>query len=417
MANFNNSLKSLVNQQMIAKAARTVDEKESNISTAVSTIIPSLLGVLLTKKGQSPQVENILNEAGNLNIMSEVENLCEERPSEDQRRIGDDFLQHLLGDKAADFTNPIADKSNISRVATNRLISMIAPIVAGYLGNKMVRENWTKSQLFAEIDKEKNEFKAAIPAGVIKAFDLESILNTNPDKREPEKANNKSWIIWVILIILLLLLFLGWRSCNNRDNTQVTNQAVTTTTTVQPADRTGAVNPNDRTETVQPVATTTSRELTEMNLPDGSVIRVYKGGVEEEMIKFMESDDYKNASDNDLRDKWFQFDDIAFEFNSATQLKPESERQLNNIAAILKSNKDAKVKIAGFADRRGSEEANMNISEKRAKTIENMLDSKGVGSQVVRTQGYGDEYAKHSASASNEERAEDRDIALRFVKQ
>ena len=45
-----------------------------------------------------------------------------------------------------------------------------------------------------------------------------------------------------------------------------------------------------------------------------------------------------------------------------------------------------------------------------------MLDKKGVGSQIVRTEGFGDEYAKHSPQESNEKRAEDRDIALRFVK-
>ena len=400
MANFNNSLKSLVNQQMITKAAKTVDEKESNISKAVSIIIPSMLGIFMKRKGHSPQVENILHEAGNLDIISEIENLCEEKPTEDQRRIGDDFLQQLMGDKAADFTNPIAEEAGISRVATNRLVSMIAPIVVGYMGNKLVKEGWTKTQLFDEIEKEKSHFQTIIPTGIIKAFALENILNVTPQKSTFEqKSKSNSWIMWLVLIVLLLLLLFGWRSCRNKD---VVTESITMTETVKPI--------------VATTPETTARNLIEMTLPDSSIIKVYKGGIEEKMIKFMESDEYKNATENDLKGKWFVFDDINFAFNSATELNPESGRQIDNIVAILKSDKNAKIKIGGFADKKGTEEVNMNISEERAKTIEKIFDGKGIGNQVVKIQGYGEEYAKHSTSETDSQRAEDRDIALRFTK-
>ena len=89
---------------------------------------------------------------------------------------------------------------------------------------------------------------------------------------------------------------------------------------------------------------------------------------------------------------------------------------LDNIASILKNYKNAKIKIAGFADKKGTEAANMKISQERAKTIESLLEKRGVGPQIVKVQGYGDEFAKHSASESDAQRSEDRDIALRFVK-
>ncbi len=40
---------------------------------------------------------------------------------------------------------------------------------------------------------------------------------------------------------------------------------------------------------------------------------------------------------------------------------------------------------------------------------------KGLSSQVVATEGYGEQYATKSESSSDSERAVDRDIALRFV--
>lgn len=213
MAHFVDSLKSLVTKQMVSKAATTVDEKESHIEQAVGLIIPSLLAVLLKKKGHSPQVENTLREAGNLNILSQIENLCEEKPTEDQRRIGDDFLQLLLGDKAADFTDPIAEQTGISKVATNRLISMIAPIVVGYLGYKLVSEEWTKAQLFDEIETEKTYFVSVVPRDLIKAFGLETQLGIVEAKTSNK---HKGWMSWLALLILVLLLLWGWRTCSQR---------------------------------------------------------------------------------------------------------------------------------------------------------------------------------------------------------
>lgn len=395
MANIYESLKSLINRDMVLTAATALDEKDFNISSAVSTIIPSLLGVFL-KKGNTPQIRNILEEAGKLNILSGVESSWDAIPTQDQQRIGDDFLQHLLGDKAADFTDPIAAKSGASKVATNRLVSMIAPIMSGFLGSKMVKDGWSFSRIHKEIDDEKEQFIGLIPSEIKRSFGLSSASNT-PEK----KKSGYGWVIWVVLILLLLLLFFWWRSCRN-DNT-MDRESVAITDTISQAP-------------VRNQVTTTERETAELTLPNGVKINAYKGGVEDQMLRYLQSGDYKNATDNDLKNRWFEFDNITFEFGSATDLKSESKTQIDNIAAILKNYKDAKIKIAGFADKKGTEEANMKISQERAKTIESLLDKAGVGAQVVKTEGYGDEHAKHSASESNEQRAEDRDIALRFVK-
>lgn len=397
-----NSLKELIKPQMLSKAADLIEEKKENVSSATSSIIASLLGVML-KKDNTPQIRNIFEEGGNLNILSNIEDIFDERHTENQQRIGDDFLQHLLGDKAADFTAPISGQHNISKVAVNRLVSMIAPVVAGFFGKKLVSDNWSMHKIFDALNKEKDYFGKYIPAGIINSFGLGSVIGTQKAV-ETEPKKKQGWIPWVVIILLLLLLFLLWRSCG-RDSTETVTRETIVTDTV----RTRTDNTETRRIVPEKVETT-------LALPDGAKLKAYRGGVEDRMIQFLQSDDYKNAKDADLKERWFQFDNIAFEFGSATELKSESKAQLDNIVAILKQYPNAKIKVAGFADKRGSEEVNMEISRERAKTIENILDKAGVGKQVVRTQGYGDEYAKHSANAPDSIRSEDRDIALRFVK-
>lgn len=400
MNNYYNSLKSLVSQEMISKAATVLDESEERISGASSSIIASLLGVML-KNGSTPQIMNILEESGRRNILLEFRELWAEQPTLEQLKIGDDFLQHLLGDKAADFTNPIAKNNGISNVATNRLVSMIAPLFCGFLGNKLVKENKTMSMLLNEIRSEKDDFIGMIPSDLIKSFGLASVLNI--DTKEEDKKNSYSWVIWVVLVVLLLLLFWGWRSCRNND-------------TERPIEQVTVIDTIAQTPASQQSLSSANRTSNVLTLPDSTRINVYDKGVEDAMIKFLKSDEYKNAKDNELKEKWFEFDNIAFEFGSATELKPESKTQLDNIASILKNYKDAKIKVAAFADKKGTETANLKVSQERAKTIESLLEKRGVGSQIVKVQGYGDEFAKHSASESDAKRSEDRDIALRFVK-
>lgn len=409
MSQFYDSLKRFVSPGMMTNAARVVEEKEANISNAVSSIFASLLGVF-AKDGTTPQIKNILTEAGNLDLLGNLEPLCQENPTVDQRRIGDSFLQSLLGDRAADFTAPIAKQAGISKVATNRLVSMLAPIFAGYFGKKVAKDGWSIRKIQDEIKNQKNTFIGMIPAELMSTFGLKDTLNA--PSNEPVKKKN-GWVTWLIIIILLILIIILWRSCRNRNTDTVANQRTMVTDTVRQA--------RDNTRTMTSTAsysesqgTNTSNETratTTMTLADGTTIHVYRNGTEQNILNFINSNDFKNASDKDLQNRWFEFDNIAFEFGSGTELKSGSRTQLNNIISILKNNKDVKVRVAAFADRRGSEDANMEVSKQRAKTIEKLLEEGGVGSQVVKVEGYGDEYAKHSANAPESQRVEDRDIA------
>jgi len=397
------ALKELISPQMTMNASAVVDEPQSNVLSASNSIIASLLGVML-KNGDTPQIKNILDEAGNLNILAHAANICREEPTKEQRKIGDDFLEHLLGDKAADFSNPIAKKAGISKVAVNRLVSMIAPLVAGYLGNKLVKEKRTFSSLLQEIKDEKSLFGGEIPSTLLQSFGLGSAFNAASSSGKPVETKKKSnWAMWIILLGLLLLLLFWWRSCNKSGDTLYESDTVVLVDTV-------------KAQPIAPTVAAVERISKELVLPNGVKLQAYEGGIEDKVIKYLQSDAYKNATENELKDKWFEFDNIDFEFNSGTQLMNDSKAQLNNLIAILKNFKDAKVRVAAFADKRGSEEVNMEISKERAKTIEKLFEEGGVGSQVVKVEGRGDEFATRSADAPDSERAKDRDIALRFTK-
>jgi len=73
---------------------------------------------------------------------------------------------------------------------------------------------------------------------------------------------------------------------------------------------------------------------------------------------------------------------------------------------------EAKIKIGGYTDKTGDEKLNKKLSEDRAEAVEDYLKSKNLGSQVDGAEGYGSEFAKYPASASESERILDRHVSV-----
>lgn len=80
---------------------------------------------------------------------------------------------------------------------------------------------------------------------------------------------------------------------------------------------------------------------------------------------------------------------ILFEFGS-DRIDPRSFKLLDEVAAVLTKNPDAgPVLIEGHTDNVGSREANLNLSKRRAKAVENYLIGKGIAARRLRSEGYG----------------------------
>jgi outer membrane protein OmpA-like peptidoglycan-associated protein len=91
---------------------------------------------------------------------------------------------------------------------------------------------------------------------------------------------------------------------------------------------------------------------------------------------------------------------IFFETDSST-LKPESKPQLDEMFTFLKNNPGWIVEIGGHTDNKGSQNYNMQLSEKRAAAVVKYLVEKGTEAKRLRSKGYG--FSKPVADNSTEE--------------
>ena len=81
---------------------------------------------------------------------------------------------------------------------------------------------------------------------------------------------------------------------------------------------------------------------------------------------------------------------IYFAYDQST-IEPEYFEILDAHSELLASNPNLTVRLEGHADERGSREYNVALSERRAQSVKQFMDLKGVGSEQSQTVAYGEE--------------------------
>lgn len=82
--------------------------------------------------------------------------------------------------------------------------------------------------------------------------------------------------------------------------------------------------------------------------------------------------------------------DIYFDFDKS-DLRPDAQQVLANLAQAIKSHPNWKVQIEGNCDERGSTEYNLALGERRADSAKQQLIQDGVGTDALKTISYGKE--------------------------
>lgn len=421
-------IKGQLGSELISQAASQLGESEAGVSKAISGLLPVIVGGLANNSDNPVVLDTISNASSNGMLGNSLD------ASSTNSNISG-LLSSVFGDKLSGIINSIATFSGVSNNSSSALLNLVTGATVGTVGKYATDHNLDRNGISSLLNDQKDAVSALLPAGLSLASlnvgdwtarykfdnDQDAIKpvtheepkvtrsvaegGTFPDR--PTSAEGGS--IWKWLLPLLLLIAAGyflWDQCKKKE----------TTTTTMVGDSTGIANdtssmPMDTTSTT---AATRVDEDIDLN---GTALKGYRGGMEDQMITFLKSGGYTNAAnDAALKDTWYDFDHVNFKINSSNQLEAGSEGQLQNLAAILKAYPDAKIKIGGYTDKTGDEAKNLKLSQDRASFIKDWLTKQGIGEQVLDAEGYGSKFATIDASASNEERAVDRKMSVRFAK-
>lgn len=406
--NLIDSVNGLLGNDFVSKASRMLGEDENKVQNAVSGVVPSVFAGILNKagSGEATGVLRTAKETANSGILSSIGNFL---ASSGLLARGADLLRTLFGDRVTEVASAISNYSGIKPTSASALLSVAAPAALGVIGKHADATNMNTSGLISFLNNQKDDILNAIPSGLnlAGALGLSSLGSigtkltgaltnvTAQVKDMPGRVRGSSparWLVPVVLIIAALGVL--WYLLSRRNNDRKTEVATTTTKA-------------DSVVVASPPPAVTAYETIKVKLPNGVELDAYEGGIEDQLVKFL-NDPSKKVDKN----TWFDFDNLNFETNSAT-ITPESMKQIQNIAAILKAFPHASIKIGGYTDKTGDEPANMKLSQSRADAVATALKNDGItAAQLVGAEGYGSQYAKAAASAPDEERKKDRRIAI-----
>ncbi len=422
-------IKGQLGPALVSQAAAQFGESESGISKAIGGLLPAVVGGL-ANNSDNPGVLDAITNASSSGILGNL------LGGSSNNSVISNLLSTIFGDKLSGLVNSIATFAGISNNSSNSLLNLVTGATVGSIGKYAADNNLGQSGISSLLNDQKGIVSTLLPAGLslaslnlgdwakgykfdndndtiktVSAEEPKVTRSTTPTGTFPEKSNESGSSIWKWLLPLLLLIAAGyfiWKQCEKKSTTTTISTTDSTTVTT---DSTTTITPSDTT------VTTTVTKVDENIDLNGTALKGYKGGMEDQMIAFLKADGYKNAANDDaLKSKWYDFDHVNFKINSANELEAGSEGQLQNLVAILKAFPDAKIKIGGYTDKTGDEAKNLKLSADRANFIKSWLGKQGVGAQVIAADGYGSQFATVDASASNEARAIDRKMAVRFAK-
>jgi len=405
--NLVDSVKNLLGSDFISKASSMLGEGEAKMQSALSVAVPSVLTGVLNKAsvGEADGVLRMARETANSGMLSNIGNFL---GSNALLSKGADLVKRLFGDRTSDVANEIASYSGIKPSSAASLLSVTAPAAVGVLGDHAESTHMNTGGFLSFLNSQKDKILNAIPSGLnlAGALGLSSLAGigsrlsaalasiTGQVREIPGRLRTTSrnrWLVPTLLILAAVALLWFLLGRKNNDNDKIKTVATTPSTD----------------SVVTPAPPAVGYETIKVILPNGVQLDAYKGGIEDQLVTFL--NDPSKKPDKDI---WFDFDNLNFETNSAA-ITSESMKQVQNIAAILKAFPNASLKIGGYTDKTGDEPANLKLSQARADAVLTALKNNGITtSQLAGAEGYGSQFAKVAASASDEERKKDRRIAV-----
>lgn len=421
-------IKSQISPELVSQTATQLGESESGISKAIGGLLPAVLGGL-ADNADKPGVLDAITGAASSGILGNL------LGGSSNNSLISTLLSSIFGDKIGGLVNLISGYSGVSNSSANSLLNLVTGATLGSVGKYAADNNLDASGVTNLLGEQKGLVSSLLPAGLsLGSLGLgnlfggakesvsaatsavtdkasETISNIKREIPTPSYStsssddNGGSFWKWLLPIILLgVVSWFLWKQCEKKEG----DAAASNTDSTLVAQDSSANKVDDSTNVDTASAT---KESTTVTLPDGKTINAFKGGVEDQLVNFLKSDEYKNATEDQLKTRWFNFDNLNFEFGT-TKITKESQVQVDNLKAILAAFPDAKAKIGAYTDKVGADAANLALSQKRADAVKVAIGS----AQVIEAKGYGEEFASVDEKASDKEREADRKTAIRLTK-
>ena len=430
--NLIDTLRNEVSGQAITRISQRIGSSDEEVRTAFNFAIPAVLAGILKngiKQGDGTHFIT-LQPQDNINEFNADASLDQDDKTliEDGKQMIANFF---LGEEDA-LCGELALATGIDKEKSISIFAMIVPVIGGYISKMMFDKKWNTQDLMIAIGESRADINAALPLNVKSKLNLGATHQMDsadlPEKTIPftdgtlietrksfsgdAEQKTGGFLRWFIPLAIILILFwwlAGKPGCAREEMVAgVAQDSI-------------SANLDTIGEKLKEAFVATAGALDASGnyiidigpegtrkLKDGERLIVGENSVENKIVDFAEANEGKA-----LESDWITFDRIYFETGKTT-LKASSEKQLENIAAIMKAYPNTNLKLGGYTDNTGDKAINSKISTQRAESCQAALVALGVDKSRITTKGYGS--ADPIADNKTEEgRAQNRRISVKVL--
>ena len=400
-------IKDKLTDTVIEKVSNFLGEHPENIGSALNSAVPIVLGGIVRNASNdedTAKVMDVLKDGGHTGeILDDLPNLL---GNFDKTQllitIGSNIFNHFTGNKSNAIVEKLSSLTGIRKTSASSLVGLAAPLVLGALGKVVAKEGLGVSGLTKLLSDQRESVFGALPPAIANQLNFKSDTNAGQTSNEakPKEIKNDTtksrgflrWIPWVLIGLLFLAgLAYFWKY---RKSTKVINP-VTDTVGVLPKQDSTYVNdapftppPSDTIGVVVTTETPKVKETKSVEKIEKETKKVEKSSktdfVEEKTKETPKTDIFDSNTSNisvseqlKTNKSWIGLS-ADFKKNSAEM---SSKSGLDDVVKFLKTNKKAKIIIAG-----GSQSTGGTLAEDRAYAVRDALLERGIAESRVSAQ-------------------------------
>jgi outer membrane protein OmpA-like peptidoglycan-associated protein len=387
----------LVTPDLRQAIASRLGESAQTVQSGLSATTAATLGGLAAKaadRGFLSQIMNVAATANTQNVLGSLTATPSGAPSDGIAELADRFLSMVLGAQQGEIASAIAQHASLSASSVNSLLKMAALLVLAFLGRAQASGSLTAGSLGSLLRAEAPSLPSYLPFGLVSnpAGGVAQGAGAVAADQGAGPAPSR-WLVPLVMLGALTITWLMFRSMNSPKGTA--QSAAYATSSAPSAAGTAAHSARE-----------SLGEIMAVKLPDGSSLHAPGLGMEARLVKYLDEGTVAVSDEN-----WFDFDRLLFDTGQAT-LQPQSQEQLNNVAAILKAYPKVRARLGGYTDDTGDAASNLVLSEARANTVMRELIRLGADPARLEARGYGEE---HPAADNATEEGRQKNLRISLV--
>ena len=397
-----------ISHELTGAAASHLGESENAVSKGLGGLVPMILAGLAGKAGDDAAFGSIFGKLTDPVATDSLDRLKDligggNLAHNDPRDLAGGLMGQLFGDKMPAILAALAAFAGLKQGSASSLLGIAGPLVMGALGRTAREENLSQGALQQRLIGERDQIARMLPGplasaiGIVAPAAAESHAASHA-AAQTAAAGGKSWL-WGIPVLLALGL-LAWTCTRDK-----ASDTVATAPAAEPVVADAA--PVEPAIVEEPAPVEAPAEVFTRDL-NGVTLTGAFNGVEQRLVEFIDSGK-EPCTDAAC---WFTFDRLTFRTGSAEIDMENSQAQLDNIKRILDAYPTIELKLGGYTDNTGSEQANLALSQARADAVAAALVAMGVAQERVVAEGYGPQFPVAS-NETEEGRAQNRRIDVR----